>query len=305
MKEMDKVRITFLCVGFPKCGTTTLHDVLCQHEDIFLPLEKETIFFSKNVKYKKKIDWYYSRFYEEWKGQNAVGAIEPVYYDCAEQIYNELGSDVRILIMLRNPVSRLWSDYKSWLRWGRSYKPEPIFKYFKGARIKKKNIVQDFEILVDHILKNNEVRDEYIKCIRDYKRFFNNIMVVNFEELLLDPQRKYEQIFDFLGVDKAHYIDVDVMSNQAMITSGYSFWSYFVNRMMYYYSYIWMKQVLLSWWQRLLRYRCVEKVFEKTMIVCDQKIPETCRKKLAEYFAGVGTEIAEETGEVSFLQWEE
>ena len=46
----------FLCVGASKTGTSSMHQILKQHNEIFLPTEKELNFFHKN--YNKGIDWY-------------------------------------------------------------------------------------------------------------------------------------------------------------------------------------------------------------------------------------------------------
>lgn len=37
---------SFLCVGFMKCGTTTFHEILKQHREIYLPIVKEPLYYS-------------------------------------------------------------------------------------------------------------------------------------------------------------------------------------------------------------------------------------------------------------------
>lgn len=47
---------TFLCVGMPKCGTSTVHDVLAAQDDIFLPPVKEINFFAySHLDYQKSL----------------------------------------------------------------------------------------------------------------------------------------------------------------------------------------------------------------------------------------------------------
>ena len=44
--NMKARNIDFVCVGFPKCGTTTLYGVLKQHPQISLDRGNETTFFN-------------------------------------------------------------------------------------------------------------------------------------------------------------------------------------------------------------------------------------------------------------------
>jgi hypothetical protein len=48
----------FICPGAQKAGTTTLHNILKQHPDIFLPNLKEAHFFDIEDRYKKGILWW-------------------------------------------------------------------------------------------------------------------------------------------------------------------------------------------------------------------------------------------------------
>ena len=53
----------FVCVGFPKCATTTLDAILRQHPEIALPCHKETLFFERNDLYDKGLEWYEKRYF--------------------------------------------------------------------------------------------------------------------------------------------------------------------------------------------------------------------------------------------------
>ena len=56
------MKINFFCIGAQKAGTTTLHDVLNMHPDIYLPPNKEAHFFNVDESYSKGLDYYYSNF---------------------------------------------------------------------------------------------------------------------------------------------------------------------------------------------------------------------------------------------------
>ena len=48
----------FFCLGAPKSGTTTLYDILIQHQEVFLPSFKEPHFFDSDESWNKGVDWY-------------------------------------------------------------------------------------------------------------------------------------------------------------------------------------------------------------------------------------------------------
>ena len=54
------MKLDFVCIGAQKAGTTTLHDVLKEHPDIYLPPRKEAHFFDVNERYEKGIDYFFS-----------------------------------------------------------------------------------------------------------------------------------------------------------------------------------------------------------------------------------------------------
>ena len=108
----------FLCIGAQKSGTTWLDQMLRSHPDIRMPAtDKELHFFDKN--YDKGIDWYARQFqafgnYEAKRYR--LGEVTPsyLYLDYVpERIYESLGASVKFIVVLRNPVDRMYSQYKT------------------------------------------------------------------------------------------------------------------------------------------------------------------------------------------------
>ena len=109
----------FLGIGAPRCGTTWLHFLLSNHNDVLMPKKrKELQFFNKN--YDKGYDWYLS-FFEKPNSQNvpsAIGEITPGYFfddKCPKRI-NQFGKVKKFILILRNPVDRTISHYRHHLR---------------------------------------------------------------------------------------------------------------------------------------------------------------------------------------------
>lgn len=61
----NKTELSFICIGFQKCGTTSLYDLLKQHPDIYLTEDvKEPMFY--RVPFVRQIlgrNWYRKRYF--------------------------------------------------------------------------------------------------------------------------------------------------------------------------------------------------------------------------------------------------
>lgn len=98
----------WLILGAPKAGTTTLADWLRQHPDAFVSADKEPGFF--DAAFDRGLAWYASHFVDAGVHQQ-VGEATPayLYYDDALDRIATTLPDVRLAVILREPVSRAWS----------------------------------------------------------------------------------------------------------------------------------------------------------------------------------------------------
>lgn len=105
---------TFLGIGVPRAGTTWLHTFLSGHPDVYLPTKRKEIrFFDRHFDH--GLGWYGSFFCtpEEAGRYAAIGEISPQYFycdACPDRIASVL-PDVKLLVMLRHPVDRAYSNY--------------------------------------------------------------------------------------------------------------------------------------------------------------------------------------------------
>lgn len=173
----------FLCIGTMKAGTSWLYDILKTHNEIFLPFEKKELHYFDN-NYHKGFNWYMSFFeksYPEVKGE-----ITPTYLDninVPKRVKKELGNNMKIIVILRNPVERAYSSYK--------------YKTMKG---KAKG---NFKEVID---KNPSIieKGHYYKHLKNWFKEFekDNFHIVIFEEMIKEPENTINSICDFLCVDK-------------------------------------------------------------------------------------------------------
>lgn len=205
----------FLCVGAQKSGTTTLHDILVQHPNIYLPEVKETKFFQRDDYYNRGIIFYENSFFSKWKGQKAIGEIDPSYMFfeyVPERIYKYLGENIKLIFMLRNPIYRAYSHYLM------SYKMGLETESFEKA-IK----------LVDEYRQQNdltEIRFRYISRgyyatqIKRFLMFFpiENMFFIIFEDdFLKRREQTISEVLDFLQVENIELLNLNIKSNSASI----------------------------------------------------------------------------------------
>lgn len=209
----------FLCVGAQKAGTTSLHDILTQHPDVYLPKIKETKFFAENEKYEKGLSFYMNEYFSSYKDQKIIGEIDPeyMYYDFVpERIYKTLGKDVKLIFMLRNPVSRAYSHYQMSLR--RGYE---TLSFDEAISLESERIQNDDTDKKWLSNKNNFSyidRGYYSQQIKRYLEFFpkENMHFILFEdEFLKDKETSMLNIYRFLNISNENTINLDLKSNPA------------------------------------------------------------------------------------------
>ena len=111
-----------LIVGAAKSGTTSLHHYLDQHDEVFMSKHKEPHFLINNEEGVNKIpngiNKYrdYIRLFDNSKNYKYRGESSVMYLQFPEitikNIIKYLDDDIKIIIMLRNPIDRAFSGYQ-------------------------------------------------------------------------------------------------------------------------------------------------------------------------------------------------
>jgi hypothetical protein len=194
----------FICIGTQKAGTTLLYEILKQHPQIFLPNVKEVHFFDVDQNYDKGLEWY-KQFFDDSENYKIVGDITPAYIyfkDIPQRIQETLGTDVKLLAMLRNPVDRAYSHY--WMAFRRGYEDLPFEEAIKkeDLRIKKGYPnTHRFSYIS---------RGFYSEQMKRYLSVFseNNIMVIIFEEFINNLKANVQSILDFLSCTSTFIFEI-------------------------------------------------------------------------------------------------
>ena len=102
-------------IGSMKSGTTSLHNYLNTHSDIYMSDNKEPGYFVPQMTLNLGLDWYQSLF-ETGKSYRYAGESSthytklPVYEGVAERMH-AYNPNARLIYLMRNPFDRLVSHY--------------------------------------------------------------------------------------------------------------------------------------------------------------------------------------------------
>lgn len=196
----DQNKIDFIGIGAPRCGSTWVGAQLSAHPDILFSEKKShkevDYFNSTNCFGRKKttdhyvdknINWYYKHFLAGVDGK--VRGEFSVNYLTDEFAYKRIAKDfpnIKILVVLRNPASMLYS----------------LFWFTKTRIFPNAPSLDKFEDIVNSKTWLNVAM--YAKNLRNFYNYFpaSQIHVIKFDDIKTNPKAVLESMYQFLGVDK-------------------------------------------------------------------------------------------------------
>ncbi len=175
------MRLDFVCVGPQRAGTTWLYECLRRHPEVVFPSQvKETFFFDRQ--FENGYDWYWSHFVGP-KQSEKLGEVAPTYFaNCAAcRRLHEHNPDCTIIIVLRDPVSRVFSLYLHERRKGR------LTETFQNAIERKPELLE---------------ASRYSKYVPMWLERFgsSNVIPIVYEDIGTDPVAVLERIRMSLGL---------------------------------------------------------------------------------------------------------
>ena len=197
MKKVD-----FFIVGAPKAGTTSLYHYLNEHPEIEMSSQKEPNFFSHEALRNQKIYYdknrintlkKYHRLFER-TDVNLIGeaSVSYLFYEDVPKKIITYNPDVKIIIMLRNPIDRAFSHYLMDFRLGLvSESFETIIR--KQSEHKNANLFYQQYVKVS----------EYTNQVKRYSEVFSkkNIYIIDYEVFKNQTSDIVDDVIIFLGLD--------------------------------------------------------------------------------------------------------
>ena len=204
----------FVVFGAQRCGTTSLYSYLVQHPDIYPALCKEVNYFNNN--YRKPRFWY--RYYfptivhklfvtkvKKKKFLTGEASIDYMYHPYAAKRLAETISDVKLIIVLRNPVDRAYSSYRHSVRLGVEDLSFEEALDNEGLRLeeeeKKIELDEDF-FCVSRWFFSYLARGRYSEQMERVMLHFprERICILRSEDFFRDPRVIVNQVLEFLGL---------------------------------------------------------------------------------------------------------
>jgi hypothetical protein len=212
----------FVIPGETKCGTTSLYEYLVQHPDIWSADTKEPRSFA-SPKF-ARVPAFTQLHYPYALAAEAARRVRrrPVVTGeaSAEYLSNptvartiaEMVPDVKLVVLLRNPVTRAFSDYQ--MKRAEGYVHEP----FETIARRSTSWISDPSLapLVDAAAREEHceirfvVRGLYARSLRPWLDAFpiGQFLFLKSEDLSKDPAGVTRQVFRFLGVADRDIVDV-------------------------------------------------------------------------------------------------
>lgn len=213
----------FIICGAMKAGTTTLHHILNEHPHIHIPnnelhfFDIDNVFQHPDFNYFDGRDWiiqqltndpmlfwrWYSSHFDGAANNQIIGEDSTTYLasEAAAKRIQLQKKKIKLIIMLRHPTGRAYSQYLHMIRTGRAmYSFEDTIRFNPYSILHRSLYYDQLKNFFYHIPKKH-------------------IKVVIFEEFLMNKQNSLREICAHIGVD-ADLIPkelVDTHKNKALI----------------------------------------------------------------------------------------
>ena len=200
----DHLLPNLLLAGVTHAGASALGRSLGRHPDVKLPVVQRLDHYSP-LRFGQPIQATladYDRHFATWRGQRYRLERSPVYFDGGQELVDAVARDlpeVRVLILLRDPVQRLWTSYQDKVARGRLPGAMTYETYVEHCLALRVNEADRFEgnryfrtlssgLYVDHL-------DRWLTAFGD------RVRVVFAEGLDRTPRAAMAGMFTWLGLD--------------------------------------------------------------------------------------------------------
>jgi len=244
-----------LIVGAAKSGTTSLHNYLNQHNDVFMCNPKEPHFLINDeigiqripIGISDKIA--YEKLFLEGEGLKYRGESSVMYLMYPEivipKIKEHLGSEVKIVIMLRNPVERAYSGYQHVKRYNIK---EDILEFRDAWDVSEQRYFSNPDMTPASRYKELGL---YYNQVKSYLENFNTHIII-YEDYKLDFQNEMNKLFDFLEINR-----MEINSEQQHMVGGWQWQNQSVKFLMT------RKNLLKSFLKIIIPFKTVRKLIRQ------------------------------------------
>ncbi len=209
-----RMKPEFIMIGAQRCGTSALFRYLCGHPHIAPPLHKEIHFFDKA--YRQGVEWYlgnfpthvYASVAGRLRGQGMItGEASPYYlfHPHAPYRVRALLPQVKLIVLLRNPVDRAYSHFHLVRKQGAEHLSfeEAIDSEPERLRGEREKMLEDEHYYsFNHQHYSYASRGIYVDQLAVWMSQFGReqFLLVKSEDFFQQTQAVYTEILTFLGL---------------------------------------------------------------------------------------------------------
>ncbi len=197
------MKVNFIVCGVQKAGTTSFDGYLRQHPHVCMPSKLKEVHFFDNERlfryWKGKFIYpFYHSYFEPTEQHQIVGEVTPIYsyWDPAISRIWEYNKDIKLILILRNPIERAHSHWKMSQRSGHEkcsfYEAITQEATRVRGRLPKKS------------RKNSYIdRGLYVEQIRKIKRFFpeEQTLFIKSDDLKTNTELVLTKVANFLDIE--------------------------------------------------------------------------------------------------------
>jgi len=191
----------FIIGGAPRSGTTWLYELLDRHPDVRMakPLAPEPKFFLRDDEYAKGLQYYSDRWFKGIDPAKVAGEKSTDYLEHAESAarISRALPHVKLIFLLREPVSRAYSNY----RWSKmnGLETEDFPTALRLEEQRERDLPEKWKFTRPFSYFS---RGLYADLLEPYfNRFMEHqLLVARFEDIIERPQSLAEQVQTFIGV---------------------------------------------------------------------------------------------------------
>lgn len=197
--------LDFVIIGAQKAGTTALSHFLAQHPSLALAKGKEVHLFSQipeSLRWSAgEIDHFYRPYFEEDSANQIWGEATPIYLYWAPIIpaLKRYNSQLKIIVLLRDPVERAISHYQMEASRGNEHLPfwlallfEPFRLWWAGNTLSHAQRCHSYMSRGFYAQQLSRLREHFPD---------EQILVIENNDLKARHQETLDKVFKFLGVD--------------------------------------------------------------------------------------------------------
>ena len=192
-------RIDFIIAGTQKGGTTALDEYFRTHQSICMAHKKEIHFFDEDRYFEKKSPNYskYHKYFSPNDYSQVIGEATPIYmyWNKAIERIHVYNPQIKLIIILRNPIDRAFSHWNMERDKGRESRTFLTAILDEDSKINSPNYSQN------KILSYLD-RGHYSQQIKNIYNYINKnqLLILRSEDLRENPDNTLMNIADFLSI---------------------------------------------------------------------------------------------------------